>query len=43
MEKFYYTSSEVRGYDPKSGRYLSYPTEEEYIEARREEEDNEAR
>ena len=33
MEKFYYNSSEVRGYNEKTGTYISYPTEEEYHEA----------
>lgn len=43
MEKFYYNSSEVRGYNEKTGTYISYPTEEEYHEAYMEENEDDVR
>ena len=39
MEKFYYNDSEVRGFVEESGTYMRFPTEQEYHEMVKEEED----
>ena len=38
--KLYFNDSEVRGYDPATGTYLKFPTEQEYDEYLKEQEDN---
>jgi len=40
MEKFYYNDSEVRGFNPETGNYDKYPTEQEYHEAMEEKEND---